>query len=67
MTQVRMLEGVASSEGWAYKAGEVVEIPTALAAIWINSGRAELVKVAESAVLAKAETADLKKPEAKKR
>lgn len=43
MTRVKMLQSVASSEGWAYAFGQVVEVDAPLAKAWVQGGMAEYV------------------------
>lgn len=54
LKKVKLKESIASSEGWAYGCGQVVDIDAVLAGLWVKSGIAEYAEV---------ETATIKPPE----
>jgi hypothetical protein len=68
VAKVKMRESIASSEGWAYAIGQVVEIDGDLANKWEACGLAEIVGAPEpeSAAAQPPETAMLQRPLPKK-
>lgn len=65
LKKIKMLESIASSEGWAYGCGQIVEIDAVLAALWVKGGIAEYTEI-ETAIITPPEKAILKKAGIKK-
>lgn len=66
MALIKMLESVASSEGWAYHAGQVLDISAEIAELWVKIGRAERIREPETAMIDVAETATPRLPKNRK-